>query len=119
LKRSRGFESLAGGTFGVTGRVDLVSVVRLQFGQLKKCAMVVGVSETRSERYHLISTRHFGQTGGSKFSRDCLSESTMLLASPRVRPLRMSLQHFRTSGRNGKDAWATPGLTLKTKEAAK
>jgi hypothetical protein len=56
--------------------LDLVSVTREQPGQTKTCTMVV--ASTSVERDHFISVLQFGQIGGSNWSKDFLSLSTMI-----------------------------------------
>jgi len=55
--------------------VDFVSATWEQPGQTKTCTMVV--ASTSIERDHFISMVQFGQFGGSSWSKDRLSLSTM------------------------------------------
>lgn len=74
--RLRGADSFEGG-IRTDGTSDLVSEVRLQFGQVNKCAIVIGSWLRRVERIQRISTWQFGHSGGSNWSSDRFSLSTM------------------------------------------
>jgi hypothetical protein len=56
---------------------DVVSAMRLQLTQMKRWAIVTGLTSTSVERDHLISMWQLGQIGGSNCSSDCLSLSTI------------------------------------------
>jgi len=75
-----GAESFRGGTTAGSVTTDFVSEVRLQFGQAKKWAMIVGSDASSEDRYHFISMWQWAHIGDTTCSKESFSLSTIACA---------------------------------------